>query len=534
MLFSRIITPRVFFGAFLCLGLPLVGCGDDAGTGAAGAGGSAAGGSGGEGAGTNNGICIKHNCSTDDDCQGCDGGYNFCQVEAGADAGRCVACGADTGSGCPDGQVCSSFGDCVPEGAECPTEAGVPTIACETSADCVACDPAHRVCDTATNKCVACTVNDTSECQSTDICKEGECAPACSNDCTTDNDCSKCGGAKACNNHKCSECSETYACSAGYFCDLSTGTCEKNCGQQGAPGVCVNDEDCNGCGGGQVCHKAINADPTDTGTCGPDAAGCSDLGNGTLTLPPPYNQITNTCSNDGDCSGVGIQYNVGEALRDLLGEDEILGQPIEDANIEYPMDVCANVTLADTSCGVCVPCRLDDDCGDIDLDALSGDLFPGVGGALLNFVFDQVFGPNDHKLYMYCETVAAGYGVCVPCPGLLNDCAESGGGGGGGTCDHATSEVGGPLGTDCDPCAATVCANDSFCCTTEWDNLCVEAAATECNTSTCHGACETGAPMGAECGTCAADVCAADPYCCQTSWDNICVGKASDLCGGCI
>ncbi len=509
-----------------------MGCGDDSNTtgGAGGQGGAGA--HGGQGAGGASGVCLLHNCATDDECAGCADGRNYCLVEDGQ--GRCVACGdgAD-GAGCPPGQVCSSFGECIPEGAECPTDAmGVPQISCDTSADCVACDPAHRVCDTATNKCVACTSNDTSECQSTDICVEGECAPACGHDCTVDNDCSKCGGAKACNNHKCSECSETYACPAGQYCDLTTGTCEKECGQVDAPGVCINDEDCAGCeGGNQICHKAINADPTDPGTCGPDATGCSDLGNGALTLPPPYNEITNTCSNDGDCANVGITYNVGEQLRDLLGADEILGQEIGDANIEYPMDVCANVTLANVSCGVCVPCRVDDDCGDINLDTLASELFPGVGGALLALLFDQVFGPNDHNVYMYCATVAAGSGVCVPCPGIVNDCAETGGGGGGGTCDHDTDTVGGPLSGDCDDCAATVCASDSFCCTTEWDQLCVDAAAVDCSASTCHSQCEVGEAMGGECGTCQAAVCAADPFCCQTSWDSLCVSKVADECG---
>jgi hypothetical protein len=519
----------VYFGRLLSVGLAtsvsvltLFACGDDSGEGGAG-------GTGGSGA-DEGGVCIKNNCRENEHCKGCEEGKKTCRIEAGEEYGRCVACGEGTSGSCPEGYECSQWGDCIPEGLTCPTDPnGVPQITCSNSGDCAACDPAHRVCDN--GACVACSATDTSECQSTDICKDGLCSPACGTDCSVDNDCMQCNGAKACNNHKCSECSKTYACPAGQICNLQTGTCEQPCGIVTAPGTCATNADCQGCGGMQnTCHIPLGSS---TGTCGPNATGCSDLGQGALALPPPYNQITNTCSDDADCvaSMAGIQYNVGEALRDLLGTDSILGQPIDDANIFYPMAACASITLQNTSCGVCVPCRDDDDCLDIDLDALAGDIFPGIGGALIALLFDQLFGPNDHKLYMYCETVAAGYGVCVPCPGLVNDCAPGGPMGGSGTCDHPPTQPGGPLDPACDDCAEEVCGFDPYCCETEWDDICVDEAAEACGTSNCHDVCDAGAPMGDECGTCEGDVCAADPYCCDTSWDSYCIDAAVDLCG---
>ena len=66
-----------------------------------------------------------------------------------------------------------------------------------------------------------------------------------------------------------------------------------------------------------------------------------------------------------DCSGVGIQYNIGKELRDLTGFDFI-----EDANIDYGMNVCASVDIGGTSCGVCVPCEVDTDCAPIDIDSI--------------------------------------------------------------------------------------------------------------------------------------------------------------------
>ncbi len=57
-------------------------------------------------------------------------------------------------------------------------------------------------------------------------------------------------------------------------------------------------------------------------------------------------------------------------------------------------------------------------------------------------------------------------------------CAKTCGGTGGGSggpaqCSHDKCEAGVPLVNGCDPCVASVCAHDSFCCAFDWDNLCV-------------------------------------------------------------
>src|SRR5262245_1409518 len=104
------------------------GCGDDGGTGA---GGNNTGG----GSTGNSGVCILHNCRDNSHCEGCSEGRTTCRIESGEEYGRCVACGAD-GTGCPEGQECSSFGDCVPIGLTCATDGmGVPQISCNNSGD---------------------------------------------------------------------------------------------------------------------------------------------------------------------------------------------------------------------------------------------------------------------------------------------------------------------------------------------------------------------------------------------------------------
>jgi hypothetical protein len=51
-----------------------------------------------------------------------------------------------------------------------------------------------------------------------------------------------------------------------------------------------------------------------------------------------------------------------------------------------------------------------------------------------------------------------------------------------------------------------------------------------------HGLCVAGAPLKASCNPCAATVCAEDPYCCDQTlgeWDDICVSEAMVACPNC-
>lgn len=538
-------------------------CGGDDPATSTGSGGTGTGtGTGGSGAGEQ-GICLLNNCSEDLHCVECPDGRDKCLLSEN----RCVACDPNTGEGCADGQECSSFGICVPAGLTCPTDGeGNPTFTCTANSDCLACSPMHQVCDTDTGKCQACTETNTQHCLSSDICIDTDndgnaetCSPKCPQTCDEDNDCSVCGGpgneAHACFNHKCAECSDTFPCAAGFEC--TNGVCVPPCGLPGpVSGLCDAPEDCNFCGetpGTWDCKVPING-TNSHGVCAPPANGCSDLGG--AVLPPPFNTVTEACSNDGDCAQAmaGIQYNVGKQIRDLIGSNEIdLGFtqiPIQDANIFYAMPVCASIQITENaSCGICVPCEEDADCMPINVDDLIVDMFAGdalgtIAGALL---VDLLWGDNeDHNLNFFCQQVVAGYGACIPCGNPLAPCgANSGGGGGSGMCDHPVCDTGGPLDPMCSQCAADVCAVDSFCCGANggtWDALCVDTADDECNNictggSACaHTPCEEGpnmtqqpnTPLAANCSPCVADICQDDPFCCQSDWDSLCVNKALD------
>ena len=159
------------------------------------------------------GVCRLYDCGEDLDCAGCSGGRDHCLLGAG----RCVSCD-DEGV------------ECIPVGATCPLDGfGEPDITCASSADCVACDAQHQVCDPGSARCVACTPEDTGACYETDQCVDHRCTGVCPEGCSVDDECAQCGVAgqiqHACHQGFCAECSPTYACPAGKVCG-TTGVCE--------------------------------------------------------------------------------------------------------------------------------------------------------------------------------------------------------------------------------------------------------------------------------------------------------------------
>jgi hypothetical protein len=435
------------------------------------------------GGGGDDQICLLNNCDLDRDCADCSNGRTVCNKKEH----RCIACGPDAGGKtCAAGSYCTKYGDCAPNGLVCPEDAnGVPTITCKNTADCGACGPKFRVCNTATGKCVGCLPDNTTNCQSTDTCKNDTCVPKCPKECNKDEDCGECGPpgkeAHACNKHVCAQCSPTKDCPNGEICDLEHGTCVKPCGL-GRPGKsnCTVDGNCSGCQGTTKCKLPVNGGE---GVCAAPANGCSDLGKGIVVLPPPFDRFTNACSNDADCSAVSADLNLGKILRDITGLDAI-----KDGSLSYGMKACASVEVLDRSCGVCVPCKTDTDCMDIDVTQVAGDMFGPIGSAAAAILLDKAFGPNDRKIHMYCQNVAGDYGVCLPCPNFLARCAQTNEEvPATGPCDHDVCETGGPLGVQCHlPCVAQVCAKDPYCCIKEWDTQCKIDVDLYCTDRTCE------------------------------------------------
>ena len=134
--------------------------------------------------------------------------------------------------------------------------------------------------------------------------------------------------------------------------------------------------------------------------------------------------------------------------------------------------------------------------------------------------------------------------ICAGDAGTQKACGGGGGGGDGcgdpsaGSCDVAN---GTPY-CDDEACCLSVCAADPFCCETEWDGFCVGGAATDPNCGGGgggDGSC--GDPDSGSCyepnGTpycndesCCEAVCAVDAYCCSTEWDQLCVDATAANC----
>jgi hypothetical protein len=119
-----------------------------------------------------------------------------------------------------------------------------------------------------------------------------------------------------------------------------------------------------------------------------------------------------------------------------------------------------------------------------------------------------------------------------------------GGGGGGCACEHDPCTVGTKLAATCDPCAAAVCAKDSYCCGVAWNSICVSEIPSVCGetcgsagvcgaagNSCAHDVCTTGSKLADGCNTCVTKLCAKDSYCCTTGWSSICVAEVGSICG---
>ena len=114
-------------------------------------------------------------------------------------------------------------------------------------------------------------------------------------------------------------------------------------------------------------------------------------------------------------------------------------------------------------------------------------------------------------------------------------CGPGGCGPGAGNC----CEGNGTPGCEDVSCCKSVCAQDAFCCDTEWDFECANAAAGICGSLCGEDACANAAGLccqvhpsnGCENATCCNKVCAQNPSCCTDGWSPDCVDAAAQLCG---
>ncbi|MCH8344112.1 MAG: hypothetical protein IH983_08990 [Planctomycetes bacterium] len=110
---------------------------------------------------------------------------------------------------------------------------------------------------------------------------------------------------------------------------------------------------------------------------------------------------------------------------------------------------------------------------------------------------------------------------------------------GAGPCDmpHNTPGCDDTCGDEpCAGCCEAVCAVNPACCFSQWDDLCVQLASKLCVQEPACGVAGTGDCSVANgspfCDDleCCETVCAVDTFCCDTEWDQICADEAAELC----
>ncbi len=159
------------------------------------------------------------------------------------------------------------------------------------------------------------------------------------------------------------------------------------------------------------------------------------------------------------------------------GQDTTSAPP-PDAAPDAP-DAPPPPTACDIHCEACAPgsstCVAE--CGNITVDCDEGGLQAiatchaddnQACGVLLTACLDQV---GCWVANLTCGNSTCDPGDDVNCPADCNDP----------TCDHSECEAGTPLNASCTTCTATVCANDPYCCESDWDLNCVEAAIFSCD-----------------------------------------------------
>ncbi|HEY0194990.1 MAG TPA: S53 family peptidase [Kofleriaceae bacterium] len=90
-------------------------------------------------------------------------------------------------------------------------------------------------------------------------------------------------------------------------------------------------------------------------------------------------------------------------------------------------------------------------------------------------------------------------------------------------------------GSTCTPvCSGKTCGDDGCggtCGTCAAGQTCSASGTCTGGGSTCtHSECTSGAKLKSGCDTCVTSICAADSFCCSSSWDSICVGEVSSVC----
>ncbi|MRG93943.1 vWA domain-containing protein [Polyangium spumosum] len=171
--------------------------------------------------------------------------------------------------------------------------------------------------------------------------------------------------------------------------------------------------------------------------------------------------VTGTCAHHKCAEGSGLAADCDPCVTKICDIDpSCCAQPYEGTCAHDPCKVGGKLK---SSCDACVKevCKAKASCCSGTWDQSCVDLIPSECGKTC----DAALGGWDptcvDKVYTVCGAT----------------CQDAG------NCEHSKCYAGPPLNPACDPCVAKVCAVSPSCCSTTWDNLCVDKVATLCQES---------------------------------------------------
>lgn len=309
-------------------------------------------------------------------------------------------------------------------------------------------------------------------------------------------------------------------------CDAGTGDCFSINGSAGCDDVtCCNrvcDADSLCC---QDVWDSICADEAED-LCGCVGEGNCFAANGTPSCSAE-GCCSKVCAEDSSCCGTEWDCQCAEAASRLCGQPSCPGDgDCMQSNGTPGCDneqCCNTVCLADPECcsagwdSFCVS-KAQDLCGAAvgEGNCMAANGTPGCGdSSCSNLVCADSPWCCDREWDAGCAATAAD--LCAPpsCP-ADGDCFSV----------HANG------GCDDEFCCSTVCLDDPVCCSSGWDNICVDLAGELCSTCPGSGHCdEPNATPGCENRDCCESVCSELPLCCVAEWDAACTKAALRLCG---
>jgi hypothetical protein len=314
---------------------------------------------------------------------------------------------------------------------------------------------------------------------------------------------------------------------AGYYFDITSGKngtcgnilCNAGAGWDGPTGM------------GSPNGSALNGGTTCTPNCSGKVCGDNGCGGscGTCASGTTCNS-SGVCTSSGGCAhaicstGTKLTSGCNACVTAICAEDSYC------CNTKWD-SICVGEVSSVCNQSCCTPTCSGKVCGD---DGCGGSCGTCASGTSCNSSGQCISTCTSNCSGKSCGDDGCG-GSCGSCSGGAT-CNSSGACVGGGSCAHAICSTGAKLVSGCDPCVTAICAQDSYCCSTNWDSICVGKVSSICNQSCggggcAHAICSTGAKLTSGCDACVTKICAEDSYCCGTKWDSICVGEVASVCG---